>query len=431
MEDVFQLVAQNEDGSFRPLANSYLSEYKEEVAKFTSTLASGLQIVKEFSTTHNFPVTRVSIRLNNPTNHPQQFSCQAMVTIHQMAGVTKTSYTSPIEGVAISADRRIKVTQPSVIKKSKHYTDALTHIALTERHFCIIAYSPQGAQGVTFQSTKDGLGLAAGIELSKEVPAQGQAELLWNIYAGPGDYQYVKSIGQEFAEPLHPGFLGQIGLVLLSLLKFIHRGVHNYGLSIILLTMFVSALLVPFNLMSLKSMQRMKAIQPLAESLRAKYKDNTEKFNKEYMALLKKHRVNPLAGCLVPLLIQMPIFLALLRVLSNSIELRGARFLWIQDLSAPDRLGKIPVSLPFFGDQLNLLPLLTIVAMFAQQKISQASMQQTNPEGMPDMSLIMLVMFGAWMYHAPAGPVIYWLTNTIIMIIWFKLANLKPVVLES
>lgn len=177
-------------------------------------------------------------------------------------------------------------------------------------------------------------------------------------------------------------------------------------------------------------MQHMKAIQPLAEALRVKYKDNTEKFNKEYMALLKKHHVNPLAGCLVPLLIQMPIFLALLRVLANSIELRGAHFLWIQDLSAPDHVARIPISLPFLGDQLNLLPLLTIVAMFAQQKISQASLQQTNPEGMPDMSLIMLIMFGAWMYHAPAGPVLYWLTNTIIMIVWFKMANLRPVTIE-
>ena len=69
--------------------------------------------------------------------------------------------------------------------------------------------------------------------------------------------------------------------------------------------------------------------------------------------------------------------------------------------------------------------------MFLQQKISQASMGQANPEGAPDMSLIMLIMFGVWMYHAPSGPVLYWLTNTIIMIIWFRMANLRPIVLET
>ena len=146
---------------------------------------------------------------------------------------------------------------------------------------------------------------------------------------------------------------------------------------------------------------------------------------------MKKHHINPLAGCLVPLLVQMPVFFALLRVLSNSIELRGANYLWIKDLSAPDHLAKLPFVLPFFGDELNLLPLLTIVAMFLQQKISQGSMGAANPQGTPDMSLIMLIIFGIWMYHAPSGPVLYWLVNTSIMVVWFKMVNLRPVVLEA
>ena len=430
-EELLTLVTEDAQHESHPLVKSYHAEYNEDTAKFSAVTASGVHVEKEIKRAQHNPVSSIAFRFTNTTDHAQNLTCQVVIGIQPLSGTTKSSSISPLEAIAVSGDRIFKVSQPAVLKKPKHYQGPLTHLALVERHFGLIAYTPQGFDGVTVVSASDGLGLQARVHIDRNLAAHETHELAWKLYAGPRDFEHVKAAGQHFEEVFHLGFLGQIGLLLLTLLKWINVVVHNYGVAIILLTVLVSLLLAPFNLMSLRSMQRMKAIQPLADAMRAKHKDNTEKFNKEYMALLKKHHVNPLAGCLVPLLIQMPIFFALLSVLSNSIELRGARFLWVRDLSAPDMLVRMPFSLPFFGNQLNLLPLVTIVAMYVQQKMSQASLQQTKPEGMPDLSLMMLVMFGVWMYHAPSGPVIYWLTNTVIMIVWFRAVNLKPVVLEG
>lgn len=429
-EHLFNLVVKDEDGLYRPIISSYHAEYKKDTAQFTSGLSNGLHIVKTFVSSGDSPIIAVSLRISNSTDQPKEFDAQATLSLQPPNGAAKTSYTTPVEAIIVTPERTMKITQPSVIKRPQQRQESPSQLALVERHFCLIANTPQGIDGVTVRSTQDGHGIETLLPIHRTVAPGTSEELRWLLYAGPSDYQHVKAVGQGFEESLRLGFLGHIGLLLLSVLKTIYAVVHNYGVAIILLTLLVSAVLAPFNLMSLNSMQRMKALQPLAETLRVKHKDNKEKFNKEYMELMKKHRVNPLAGCLVPLLVQMPIFFALLRVLSNSIELRGAGFLWIKDLSAPDHLATLPVVLPFFGDALNLLPLLTIAAMFLQQKVSQAAMGQTTPEGMPDMSLIMLIMFGVWMYHAPSGPVLYWLVNTLIMVVWFKITNLKPIVLD-
>ena len=430
-EGLFSLVVENQDGGTQPLVSSYHVEYENDTAHFTATTPNGLQIEKAFIASTGSPVITSSLRVSNPTNQSLDFNAHAVLSLQPVNGTVKTSYTTPMEAIIVTPERLDKITQPAVIKRPKHRPASPSQVALIERHFCLISTVPPGTNGVTVAATKDGHGIQTRLPIHKTIAPHMTEEFHWSLYAGPSDYRHVKAIGQGFDASLRLGFLGHIGLLLLSILTSINAVVHNYGVAIILLTMLVSVLLVPFNLMSLKSMQRMKALQPLAEALRLKHKDNKEKFNKEYMELMKKHRVNPLAGCLVPLLIQMPIFFALLKVLSNSIELRGAGFLWIKDLSSPDHLAKLPAVLPFFGDELNLLPLLTIGAMFLQQKISQASMGQANPEGMPDMSLIMLIMFGVWMYHAPSGPVLYWLVNTIIMIVWFRIANLRPIVLEA
>ena len=429
-EQLFSLVVEDRDGVTQPLISSYHAEYTYDTTKFTATLANNLRVMKSFSVSADSPVITCEIRLSNPTDRPLDFSAHTVLSLQPVNGMTKTSYTAPTEAVIVTPERLIKVAQPSVIKHAKHQAEHPLQVALVGRHFCLISTVPPGVSGVTVAATRDGHGIQTRLPIHRSIAPGATEEFHWSLYAGPSDYRHVKAIGQGFERSLRLGFLGHIGLLLLAILTAINAVVHNYGVAIILLTVLVSVLLVPFNLMSLKSMQRMKALQPLAEALRVKHKDNKEKFNKEYMELMKKHRVNPMAGCLVPLLVQMPIFFALLRVLSNSIELRGAGFLWIKDLSAPDHLARLPTALPFFGDELNLLPLLTIGAMFLQQKISQASMGQANPEGMPDMSLIMLIMFGVWMYHTPSGPVLYWLVNTIIMIIWFRIANLRPVVLE-
>jgi YidC/Oxa1 family membrane protein insertase len=154
------------------------------------------------------------------------------------------------------------------------------------------------------------------------------------------------------------------------------------------------------------------------EKLKAQFKDQPQKLNKEVLELYKKYKINPMSGCL-PLLLQMPIFVALYQALTKSIALRGAGFLWISDLSMPDAV-PISFTLPIFGNSINVLPLLMVGLMVAQQKVSTKVMggavtdEQKQQQRM--MLIIMPIMFGFIFYSMPSGMVLYWVVNTILTI---------------
>lgn len=151
--------------------------------------------------------------------------------------------------------------------------------------------------------------------------------------------------------------------------------------------------------------------------LKELHKDNPHKLNKETMELYKKYNVNPLGGCL-PMLLQMPIFIALYQGLMRSIELKGAHFLWIKNLARPEAV-PLPFSLPVIGASINILPLLMVGMMVIQQKISQGSTTEgTTPEQAKQQKMMMMFMpiiFGFLFYQMPSGLVLYWLTNTVLM----------------
>jgi YidC/Oxa1 family membrane protein insertase len=167
----------------------------------------------------------------------------------------------------------------------------------------------------------------------------------------------------------------------------------------------------------MRSMKEMQILQPKVEELRKAYKDNPQKMNKEIMELYREHKVNPMGGCL-PLLLQMPIFFALYNALMRSVVLKGAKFLWIQDLSEPDRLIVLSKSLPLLGNELNILPIIMALGMFVQQKISSASASGASAEQQKIMLIIMPVMFGFIFYRMPAGLVLYWFVNSTLMLIF-------------
>lgn len=163
-------------------------------------------------------------------------------------------------------------------------------------------------------------------------------------------------------------------------------------------------------------MKEMQALQPHIEELRKLHKDNPQKLNKEIMELYRTHKVNPMGGCL-PLVLQMPIFFALYQALMRTVALRGAKFLWIKDLSAPDRLFLLPFSLPVLGNEINILPLVMTVGMFIQQKFSSpASTSNSSEQRM--MLIIFPIMFGLIFYRMPAGLVLYWFINSTLMLIY-------------
>jgi YidC/Oxa1 family membrane protein insertase len=127
------------------------------------------------------------------------------------------------------------------------------------------------------------------------------------------------------------------------------------------------------------------------------------------------HKVNPFGGCL-PLILQMPIFFALYNALMRSVALKGATFLWIKDLSEPDKLFTLPVSLPVISNEFNLLPIIMAIGMFFQQKISSAAASGASAEQQKIMLIVMPIMFGFIFYRMPSGLVLYWLVNSMLML---------------
>lgn len=291
-------------------------------------------------------------------------------------------------------------------------------VASKTRYFSLIM-KPYGQTENQYYGYSYGEDLFSGIEMGKlSIPAYSFAEYKFILYAGPSIASDLKKLGLEFEETINYGFFGGIAKLLLVIAALFYRLFHNWGLSIILLSVFLNIVLFPLTLKSFKSMQKMHELHPQMEKLKIQYKDNPQKLNKEVLELYKKYNINPLGGCL-PLLLQMPIFIALYQALTKSIDLRGAGFLWINDLSMPDAVG-IPFTLPIFGNSINILPLAMVVLMVVQQKISSKVMggavteEQKQQQKM--MLIIMPIMFGFIFYNMPSGMVLYWVINTILTI---------------
>ncbi|HHT9129980.1 MAG TPA: membrane protein insertase YidC [Candidatus Brocadiaceae bacterium] len=214
------------------------------------------------------------------------------------------------------------------------------------------------------------------------------------------------------------GWLNSICKVLLAFLNFVHSYIPNYGISIIILTIIIKAILFPLTKKSQVSMFRMQQLQPMINQLKEKYKHDKQRMGKEQMLLFKKYGANPMSGCL-PMLLQLPVFFALFRTLQLSFEMRQAPFLfWINDLSRPDTLLLLPFSIPFLGKALNILPLIMTGASFAQMKLTpKAPAVDPQAQAQQKMMSFMPIMFAFILYHMPSGLTVYWTTSTIFSII--------------
>ena len=289
-------------------------------------------------------------------------------------------------------------------------------VALRDQYFCGIVeplstgYSV-GIKRINPHSTEISL-----IQQEKILKPRESIQEKFRIYLGPQDLQIIKNINPQWAAVVNYGFFDFIAQALLNLLGFFHGILHNWGWAIIALSLVIYLLLYPLTLKQMRSMKEMQALQPRIEELRKLYKDNPQKLHKETLELYKEHKVNPFGGCL-PLLLQMPIFFALYQALIRSISLKGASFLWIKDLSAPDRLFTLPTSLPVLGNEFNILPILMAIMMFVQQKASLKTSSGEYAQQQKMMLVVMPVLFGLIFYRMPAGLVLYWFVNSLLMMI--------------
>ncbi|MGD8899337.1 MAG: membrane protein insertase YidC, partial [Desulfobacterales bacterium] len=248
----------------------------------------------------------------------------------------------------------------------------------------------------------------------KSIPPGNQYTYPYRLYIGPKKISYLKNVGNDLEKLVDFGWFDFIARPCLWLLNLFYSVIPNYGIAIIILTILVKVLLWPLGQKSYKSMSEMKKLQPLMKEIREKYKDDKQRMNQEVMGLYKTYKINPLGGCL-PMVVQLPVFFALYRMLYQAIELRHAPFfLWIDDLSAPDRLFRFGFSIPFMEPPYGI-PVLTVImgaSMLLQQKMSPPMGDATQAKMMMFMPIIFTVIF----INFSSGLVLYWLVNNILSI---------------
>ncbi|MCM8824114.1 MAG: membrane protein insertase YidC, partial [Candidatus Omnitrophica bacterium] len=248
----------------------------------------------------------------------------------------------------------------------------------------------------------------------------------WVFYIGP---QLSKELAKyNLEEIINYGFFHDIGIVIIKIFYFINYFVKNWGISIVFLSIIIYIILFPFTFKSTKAMKKMQELQPLIEEIREKYKDSPQKLNKEILEMYKKNKINPLGGCL-PLLFQFPILFAIYQVFLRLIELKGVKFLWIEDLTLPDRAFKLPFNLPFLGNYINLLPLIIIGLTYFQQKLTTP--KNSSPE-QTSMGIIFMILIGVIFYNFPSCIVIYWLIQNLLTLIYqYRVSKIKKYPLRT
>ena len=409
-------------------------------------LTNGLRLSKEFHLSSNYLVN-ASVRLENTSDQPLTLPAQEWVigTATPM-GPDDTSYTLN-EGVMWFNGTGVQDQSLGWFSGSgfgcfrgaprSEYLGGSNNVVWAAAHnqfFALMAMPKEpGAQIVArpvslppFPNVEPVPGTPAlqGVQSALIYPAASLAahqavERQIVLFAGPKEYRLLARIGEGFQNQAdlvmnfgkYSGFFAKALLLAMNWLHDVTR--LGYGGTIVLITVIIKVVFWPLTAASTRSMKRMQVLAPEMQALKEKYKDDMQKFTQKQWELYRKHKVSPMSGCL-PMAIQMPVFIGFYTMIRSAIELRGARFLWIADLSKPDTLFMIPgTNFPF-----NLLPLLMGGAMLWQSHLTPPSpgMDPAQAKIMRYMPLMFLV----FLYNYSSGLALYWTVNNVLTIVQTK-----------
>jgi YidC/Oxa1 family membrane protein insertase len=315
------------------------------------------------------------------------------------------------EGPSGLIDGHLQQIDIDDIEEKSRYNGKIGWVALEDRYF-MAGLIPSG----DFQGQMS-LGFTDGTIkniLVKEIGAlnpQQAATIETDLFIGPKSLSLLRSMDNDLDKAVNFGWFDFLAKPCLWFMNFIYDYIPNYGIAIIILTIVTRAVFWPLAKKSYKSMGEMRKIQPLVQELREKYKDDKQRMNQEMMTLYKTYKINPMGGCL-PMLIQMPVFFALYRMLFSAIELRHAPFFgWINDLSAPDRLFSFDVKIPFMEAPYGI-PVLTLI-MGASMLLQQKMTPSPGDPAQAKMMMLMPVIFTFIFINFSSGLVLYWLVSNI------------------
>jgi YidC/Oxa1 family membrane protein insertase len=379
---------------------------------FRSPAINGVSIDQTFRFYPDKYTVDLYVTLTNTTGAPVSGSVKTC--LRDMPPLTKKGYSSFV-GATLLLNNKYDQYKPSKLKDGKALSGQIGWIAYENDYFISSIIPEEQKEGGFYGlTTPSGVVSATYISPAISLSATSTASARYTLFFGPRDQEALNAAGKKLDRAINFGWFDIIAKPLHFLLRFFNRYVHNYGISIIILTILIKIIFWPLTHKSYVSMKEMQKLQPLMAKIREKYKDDREQMQRELMGLYKTYKVNPMGGCL-PMVIQIPVFFALYRILGNSIELRQAPFmLWINDLSAPDRLFNFPFSIPFMYPPYGI-PVLTLLmgaSMFLQQKMSPPAGDPAQAKMMMFLPIVFTVMF----INFPSGLVLYWLVNNVISI---------------
>jgi len=383
----------------------------------TASLADGIRIVRTLTFHSNNYLIGIEYKVENLTDKSVQVSPALSLASEPFGHASETSKylfagSSAYVNGALVETKGKKLSEGPVVLQGK-----VSWVGFADNYFMTSAVPVTGnVRTVTVQGSEQYVQTVISEGL-QTLAAHGSQVFDYKVYFGPKKLQILQDAGHELAKAVNFGWFDVLAKPMLWLLNFFHQYSGNYGIAIILVTVLIKLVFWPITQKGMKSMKNMQKLQPKVAKLREKYKDDPTTMNQEMMALYKTYKVNPVGGCL-PMVIQIPFFFALYQVLLAAIELRHAPFmLWINDLSAPDRLW-IGVDIPY----LHGIPIMTLLmgaSMYLQQKMTPTTADPTQARIMQFLPVIFTFMF----INFASGLVLYWFINNLLSILQQQLIN--------
>jgi YidC/Oxa1 family membrane protein insertase len=287
------------------------------------------------------------------------------------------------------ADGTLNTIEDGDLEKTENI-EAVRFVSSFDRYYASVAYNFDKTLAVSLLPDADE---------NAQAFIHAKDNITFSGYMGPKNFKDLEALNKELTHVIDYGFFTFIAKPMFLLLQFLQGYIGNWGWTIVALTILIKLVLYPLSYKGMVSMQKLKDLAPKMKEIQAKYKDDKQKQSTHMMELYKKHGANPMGGCL-PLVLQIPVFFAIYRVLLNSIELKGAEWIWwVHDLAEMD---------PYF-----VLPILMGASMFLQQKITPNSMQDEMQKKIFQMLPIIFTFFFLWF---PAGLTLYWFVNNVFTI---------------
>ncbi len=286
-------------------------------------------------------------------------------------------------------DGTMSLTSDENLEKVESHT-GIKFVSNFDRYYATVAYNFENSLQVSLMPDSSN---------NPQSFIHANGDISFSGFMGPKNFNDLKALNPELTDVIEYGWFTFIAKPMFTFLQFIQSYVGNWGWTIVILTILIKLILYPLSYKGMVSMQKLKDLAPKMKEIQTKYKDDKQKQSMHMMELYKKHGANPMGGCL-PLILQIPVFFAIYRVLLNSIELKGAEWiLWINDLAEMD---------PYF-----VLPILMGASMYLQQKITPNTMQDEMQRKIFQMLPVVFTFFFLWF---PAGLTLYWFVNNVFTI---------------